>query len=169
MKYSYLFLLVVVAMLGLSAKQKVKKLTVSGTITQTSDYCGGAAPSEAMLQMLRTPQALEGKKIFVRKGNVNNASKKVLAETVSDANGNFKLELPAGVYCIVFEDKSTDFKSPQNDKHNTWDEACLKAKYAKCEYTFTLKSKSLSGVKINYHKHCSFRNPCSQYSGPTPP
>jgi len=169
MKYSHLFLLVVVAMLSLSAKQKTKKLMVSGTITQTSDYCGGAAPSEALLQMLRTPQALEGKKIFVRKGTANDASKKVITETLSDANGNFKLQLPAGVYCLVFEDKSSDFKTPQNDKNNTWDEACLKAKYAKCEYTFTLKNKFIEGVKVNYHKLCSFRNPCSKYSGPTPP
>jgi hypothetical protein len=169
MKYSHLFLLVVIALLGLSAKQKIKTFTVSGTITQTSDYCGGAAPSEAMLEMLRTPQVLEGKKIFVRKGNANDASKKVITETVSDANGNFKLDLFPGVYCIVFEEKSTNFKTPQNDKYNTWDAACLKAKYVNCEYTFTLKSKSLTGVKINYHKHCPFKNPCSQYSGPTPP
>jgi hypothetical protein len=166
MKNLYLFLLVVATLHSFAAK---KKYAVAGTITQTADYCGGIAPSEAMLQMLRSPQPLEGKKIFVRKGNANYASKKIIAETASDADGNFKLHLRPGVYCIVFEDKLSPLNIPQNDNHTTWNKACMKTAHSKCEYTFTLKKEPLAAIKINYHKHCSFKAPCSNYQGPTPP
>lgn len=152
-----------------AAQEKKKRFTVSGLLTQTSDYCGGASPSQGLLDMLQTPQPSPGIKLAVRKGNTNNTRQSIVATAISDENGRFSFSLFPGTYCLVIGEKSAPLVIPENDANSSWDAACLKSKHNSCDYTFTVKGRSLSGIIVNYHKHCSFRQPCRRYTGPTPP
>src|SRR4051812_11044433 len=83
-------------------------LTVSGKVTQTSSYCGGARPSEEMMEQYNKPKPYAGKIFYVRKGKENN-KKAVVLKFISDSAGNFSFQLPAGSYCIIQQEQ---LKSP---------------------------------------------------------
>ena len=47
------------------------KFLIKGKVTQTWSYCGGAAPTEEILEQCARPQPYNGKVFFLRKGKVN--------------------------------------------------------------------------------------------------
>jgi hypothetical protein len=52
---------------GCLAQQKPQARLVSGEVTQTSSYCGGARPSDEMVQEQNRPKPYGGKKFYIRK------------------------------------------------------------------------------------------------------
>lgn len=53
------------------AQTPASKVTISGTVTQTSSYCGGAAPPKFLLEQLAEPKQYPNKKLHVIKGDTN--------------------------------------------------------------------------------------------------
>lgn len=154
-------------------KQKGKMIRVYGTVTQTSDYCGGAAPSEEILKNLSTPSPLAEKEIYVRTGAKNKPSKSgqnpVYTKVTTDENGKFSVMLKSGsTYCFIEDWKAKPFKVPANTKHLVWDASCLYERYILADFVITV-TKNNPEVKINYHKPCFYSPYCGTYSGPLPP
>ena len=154
-----------------SAKKKSPTVWVHIQVTQTSDYCGGAAPSEEMLSRLKTPTPLKQKTIYIRAGSPTSAEIKTIQVAKSDSNGMIHVALKGGrVYHLVEEWKAKPFVEPKNTEYIQWDMTCLRKAYTTPDLIIDLR-KSRIPVKrsVNYHKPCFFHPYCGNYSGPLPP
>ncbi len=148
-------------------------------LTTTATYCGGAAPTQEIIQDLQTPKKLTQTTIYIREGETNSWSQPIIAKGISDENGVVSVELKDGTYCAVFENKAEKSaydnliklygeKTPYRD---AVDVECLKTFMEQPEAVFTVKNgKTESAVIINQHQPCSWHSvPCSGYHGPLPP
>lgn len=160
-------------------KEMSNKYLISINLTTTQSYCGGAAPIDEMVLEMQTPKKLANTNIYIREGIINDWSKPIVAQGVSDENGVVKVELTDGSYSIVFENKA-DNKEYKNllelygEKtmhREAIDEQCLKNYMSEPEALLTVTNgKTGSAVIINKHVLCSWDNiPCSGYHGPLPP
>lgn len=153
------------------------KYEVKITVTYTQSYCGGARPSDDMMQELNTPKPLSGKKLFVKKGKENSANATIIKEVVTDDEGKINLKLEPGFYCVVDENKKDRKKIDEwiklYEKETTYYEAINKAcleKWFKSADLVIEVQKSGNNFTINYHEPCSWHAiPCANYKGPYPP
>jgi hypothetical protein len=146
-----------------------KLYIITGVVTSTKTYCGGAAPSNDILQQYRTPQPIGGKLLYIKKGAENKKKAKIIGKFKSNADGTFTVKLPAGTYCIVEESKAQEFKAPADNKEHEWNKQCLLEAWAQCDYQLVVTNKNISEVKINYHTDCFYSMPCCKYKGAFPP
>jgi hypothetical protein len=151
------------------AQKKGGSITIKGKVTTTADYCGGAAPSEEMLERLRTPQPAVRKVILVKYGTVNAENLRVVKRIVTDSNGHFSVTLKKGFdYQFVEEWKAQPFRVPANTEFVKWDAACLQKRYATPDAVCRKKQRG-GTVDMNFHQPCFFHPYCGGYSGPLPP
>lgn len=156
-----------------------KMYPIAINITSTESYCGGAAPNDQIMLDLQTPKKLANTAIYIRNGETNDWNKPIIAEGISDENGLVKVELPDGIYCVVFSNKSTkkEFDSMINQYgektmyREAIDKECLLNFMMQPEIVFTVKNgKTGAPIIINRHKPCDWNSvPCSEYHGPLPP
>lgn len=156
-----------------------KTFQLSGNITFTSDYCGGARPSENMLERLATPTPYQGKVFYIRSGERNNLNSPILYTVVTDSTGHYSVSLPPGNYCMIDEfRKDTSFildvykRDPtlQPNYLVVHDKECLQNWFNSCFYGFTILDTDVSNINFNIHRSC-FRPegvPCIDYNGPLP-
>ena len=156
---------------GLPAAKSTLR-TVSGTVVQTSDYCGGMAPTDEMLESLRKEKPFPEKELFVRIGTVNKYSSRVLQRFVSDAAGRFKISLPPGVYCVIEASKKDELKLPATTSGNppagqtsAVSGDCLEKWYRTCDKTLKIGKQNLKGVVIKFHHTCN--PPCVTSTPPS--
>jgi hypothetical protein len=148
--------------------------SVSGTITQTHSYCGGARPPDELLAKLQAPHPFPGKKIYFRKGDVNTVDIKTLKEAVSDSSSHFHVMLSPGTYCVIEEDqvKALDtvaYRKKYATKYLVVDDACLKEWWGKCLTTLVVEKADKKDLTLNFHIPCFTQGiPCMKYTGPKP-
>lgn len=151
-------------------KAKGKMVRVEGYVTQTADYCGGAQPSEEMLERLAKPNPLKGKEIVIKIGPKNKVSSPVYTRVKTDEQGKFSVMLRVGVvYSFIEEWKAKPFKVPANTQFVVWDAACLYERYLVADFVLKVNKQQKEAVNINYHVPCFFHPYCGTYSGPLPP
>jgi len=152
-----------------------KKITISGMVTQTYSYCGGAAPPREILEQLAEPKPFPNKKFHVIKGDTNTTSHKIILSFTSDTAGNFSFQLEPGTYSILLEEQAflPDAKKYKTQSINV-DEECYKSWWAKPYYLLEVegssKTTSVKGLNFNFHHRCFIENdiPCLQYNGALP-
>lgn len=152
------------------SKQPVKLYTITGTVEKHSPYCGGDEPAEGAPGISVAGWA--GVKLYVRKGTVNSAKKPVILEFVTDEKGSFSLQLPAGNYCIIQEEKvkPLNLNYYRNlEQMEITSEDCLKQWWKKCHTTLHVGEKDITGFTIIVKGSCYSTNPCLNYTGPPPP
>jgi hypothetical protein len=148
------------------------KVTVSGKVTQTSSYCGGARPTDELLEELATPRMYSGKKFHVIKGDTNVVTHQLILTFVTDENGNFSFELEPGTYSLLTDEQATE---PDYKKYSTkdvgLDESCFKSWWATPYYKLNIASTPLTHLNFNFTKRCFISHdiPCLRYRGPMPP
>jgi hypothetical protein len=153
-----------------TSKQGVKtKFQVSGSIMQTVSYCGGAQPSQEILDSCNTPKGIPFEKLFVKRGLQNGENSTIVDTILANAAGNFSIDLPAGNYCLVEEWKSKSYQLPLKSKDQTIDSACYKNLYNTCDFQLSVTNKNIENIKILFHRKCVFNQPCISYHGPLPP
>ena len=149
-----------------------KTFKVTGHITIVKPYCGGAAPSKEILAESRKAQPYAKQALLVRKGKTNALSTGLVTRAVTDANGDFSLQLPDGDYCIVLVEKenarAADFNA---NGYMVIDEKCDSKWLTQCEMSFTVANKNVSGLRLGLEKKCMLNtmSPCITYDGPLPP
>jgi hypothetical protein len=146
---------------------------VSGTITYTSDYCGGAAPPEELLNQLKTPTPYMGKILHIRAAQTNDFSKPILHTLVTDSLGHFSVSLPPGNYCMIDDfRKDGSFVQTLNKKNNlsTNNQQCVDDWLNSCLYSFTVTQANITNIQLNIHRICFVPEgvPCVSYDGPLP-
>lgn len=149
-----------------SADHTLKKYTVSGSVLEQRQYCGGARPAEEILHPKPAPAG--GIKLYIRKSSSNETGKPIVDSLVSAADGTFSIQLPSGTYCFVEAAKKNALVMPQNDQFNTYDTACFRKNYNTCDFSVDVKS-DVSKIEIVLERRCAWNRPCVQYRGPLPP
>jgi hypothetical protein len=156
-------------------KKKSKKIAVSGTVTSTLNYCGGARPSDEIMAAVATPRPIPGKKIYIKKGEVNSFDNKVLIVLTTDSKGNFHTKLAPGKYLVVDSTKNDmsyynmllkTYKN-QTTSYEAIDTLCLKEWYMKPNCVFDVIDTEVKDLSVNFHKTCD-DIPCSRFRGPMP-
>ena len=154
----------------------VLKAVVSGSVTQTYPYCGGARPTKEILEEMAEPKPFPGKKFYVIKGEINSKTREVILDFTSDTEGNFSFSIEPGTYAIILEEQ---VKEPDASKYTSqfvkMDEECFKkwweAPYYLLQVEKTEKPAKISGLIFNFNHRCFLSHdiPCLQYDGPQPP
>lgn len=148
--------------------------TVSGTLTTSQSYCGGAAPTPEMEAWYSQQRPLQCA-VYVRKGATNDPSQPLVDSTVTDTSGRFTFRLPPGDYTLITDEQRdpailTTIAALESPTLSV-DTACLRRWFT--EGTFQLKglSADTSGLSRNFHKRCfvPYSMGCLGYSGPYPP
>ncbi len=154
-------------------KKKVALFNISGKVTQTSTYCGGAEPSEEILAEYSKEKPYAGKTFYIRKGNINALNSKIILSFKADENGKFSFQLPPGIYSIIQEAQVKEIKAEDYNKKESLqtDVSCLKNWWFKPYYVLEIKDKDISGLHFKFHHPCFVSGdiPCIQYIGPMPP
>jgi len=156
-----------------ATKTKEKKTySISGKILQTSSYCGGARPTQEIIDKMAIPIAYEEKRLYIRKGKLNSAKYKVLKSFSSDKEGNFSFRLSKGTYSVIVAEQLNEIKNGDfvnvNQKVDT---VCLKEWWLSPYYLLEVKKKNIQHLNFIFHHRCFVTNdiPCLTFTGPFPP
>jgi hypothetical protein len=146
---------------------------ISGFISQTSSYCGGARPTEEILEEYNRPKPYVGKTLYVTEGEKNHGGNKVVGKVVANDSGYFVITLPPGVYSLVQEEhlKPLDSESYNAAKLVEADTACLRKWWNAPLAVIRVKNQEVKDVNVNFHHPCFVSGdvPCRRYVGPMPP
>jgi hypothetical protein len=156
MKRLALIVLGACALAAGAAADPSAKPTLAGVLrVAPRAHCGGA-----YIRDVQPPQLAPapGVKLIVRKGKTN-STRRPAAEITTADDGTFRVELPRGRYCIVFEDKRD---KPRKGGPYA-DLKCLVADWQRCDAVADVPSDP--PVAIDRHLACF--GPC--YRGPRPP
>lgn len=154
---------------GINAQTLV---TISGTVTQTSSHCGGAAPSDELIAELETPKPYPGKKMHIIKGDTNLTSHKILLSFIADENGTFSFQIAPGIYSVILDEQAT---APNEKLYKTKDilvdTDCYNKWWGSPYYVLNISSSPVNNLTFNFHKQCfiSYDIPCLRYNGLPPP
>ena len=81
------------------------KYPVAIQATYTSPYCGGARPTEEIMEESRTHKPLAGQAFHVKPGETNSMSIKTCAQADTDTTGNLTIELAPGKYMLLLPEQ----------------------------------------------------------------
>jgi hypothetical protein len=154
------------------------ELLITGLITETQQYCGGAPPPQFLLDELNTPKPVANYKLFIRK-NSNDFNTQIYKEVITDSAGRFSVSLEPGKYSVVDsrkKDKQTysDLVKKYKTKTATTgpiDEKCLKAHFLKEDFIIEISKDLLKTVEQthNYFRTCDYAGaPCVEFTGAYP-
>ena len=149
-------------------------------LTSTYELCGGMMPSPEDVKAASTKTPLKNYTLYIRNGNENILSEKVLLEIKTDEFGLAEFELPVGSYCLVDSQKVNNIQIEEWKKEfkvasKSWDAidaGCLdewiKEPLLKFE-VYTDKDKNNELLFLNLHRNCFWNSiPCLMYRGPFP-
>lgn len=150
-----------------------KTFKVTGHILVQGQYCGGAAPSQQILDEAQRPRPMANQGFLIRGGGTNMLGKSMVTRTRTDANGNFSVDLAPGTYCMVLEEKESARQRGFYDNTNyVIDRKCDDKWLTTCDLSFTVADKPVSGLRLTFQKKCYIDNtlsPCVTWNGPLPP
>lgn len=168
-----LYMVLLSSGLVISSGWKSGKYTVSGTVTYSGSYCGGASPTWEMEEAAARVKPYSGKWLYIKQGDTNLLETPVIDSVVTDAEGRFSINLPPGEYCMVATEQcDREIFSRYRDTRGyaRADSVCMEKWWGSCLRQFTVAEAEVKGVDIHYYKACylPLGIPCLQYSGPIP-
>ena len=149
-----------------------KEKTVTIHVDQVLQHCGGMRPPKDYVNGYKTT-SFKNATFYIKTGDKNSAEEKVVSTFTTDENGNAKVNLPNGSYCIVLAAKNdayTNFyeKITNVDEYTTFDDECIRDWYLKCDASLKVKESKTFSFQI--HHNCGYGfNPCLKYTGPPQP
>jgi len=134
-------------------KDELKKQeNVSGSVTFSNHYCGGAKPSDEMMEGYRTQYPLKNSTILLKSKNQKDKAIKIK----TDKEGNFNMPLDAGTYDYYMTE------SYNQDMNCSFNSSCKKW-LNKCFGQIKIKEGKNSGYTIIFDFEC---NPCEPRNRP---
>mgnify|MGYP003489950140 CR=1 FL=1 len=153
-------------------KNESRTFQVSGKVTQSFLYCGGANPPRMVIEDLARPVAYPGKKFYIRAGSINNAKLKVVNGFTTDSAGSFSFRIAPGIYSIILEEQLVQPDVKKYEKQNLrLNRKCLDQWFIKPYYIIEVKDKDISDLNFHFLHRCFIDSdiPCISYDGPMPP
>lgn len=154
--------------------QGFSKYKVSGTLTQSSNYCGGAAPSPEQVAWYSTARPHRAV-IYLKEAAESHWGQPILDSVTTDENGYFEFWLEPGEYTLL-----TANQNDQNylnsvlscgNQYVLVDEECVRNWFAKGLFQVSVSNEFVENLNYNFYNACfvPYAIPCLQYSGPYPP
>ena len=147
------------------------KYHISGKVTRSFAYCGGANPPQEVLKSLARPVPYPGKKFYLRKGKVNSIDAGIVASFITDSLGMFSFNVPPGTYAIIMEEQLEVLHVNAWKKPNLHiDEKCLREWWRKPYKILEVKNHDLVLPVFHFQQSCFIDTdiPCIEYTGPLP-
>lgn len=166
------------AVQGCKNKNKVtdsseKKYKVTIVATFTSPYCGGARPTDEILEYYRKPRPLPAQVFHVKPGETNSMRIESLAQAETDTAGKAYFELPAGKYMLLLPVQTVNMDTTKyaDNQYYKYDRKCMIERWKKPLLTFEVKADGENKFSIHLSKACFVNGwwPCEYYTGPKPP
>ena len=155
----------------MKTKKSPAKYVISGEVTESFKYCGGARPSEKILAERKTPRPFVNKVFHIRKGNTNTLKKPILLSFTTDTNGYFSFALPPGTYSIIQTDQVKKLNTKKYKiNYIDVDETCLINWWAEPYAILEIKNENIAALKFHFEHSCFLEGdvPCRKYKGPMP-
>lgn len=162
-----LAILILVLTVGCLQAQRKLYYSTHIQVTETSDYCGGAAPSEHELEERSRPQPYIHQTFYIISGKQNKYKARIIKKVETNDSGYIDIKLPKGIYSLVEEYQTHPFAPKQNDQYTIWNNDCLRSKWK--QPLLVLNVVKPNHYTVNVHRHCFYRLDCMQYTGPLPP
>ncbi len=121
---------------------------VKGTIEYNSNYCGGAAPPQELLDELAIYRNAVNEKYYIRKGNTNTPFTPVFSSFTTDSSGNYSVYLPIGNYAVISQEKYNMEQGEISDSSCTY--------LLTPDFTITVTNASNQIHNKKYTKTCSY-------------
>lgn len=150
---------------------------VTGKVTQSSSYCGGARPTDEMLNSITAPRPMVGTTYYVRKGTTNDVTQEIVMTFSTGTDGSFSFKLPPGDYIIIdanrldssyvksiakkYEKPTASYTEAKKDCLNEWLKGGM--------FQFKIIDAPVSNIEWNINHSCWTDDPCVHYTGPYPP
>ena len=144
---------------------------VSGKVTRSFTYCGGANPPQEVLKSLATRIPYPDKKFHLRKGTVNRIDAGIVKSFISDSLGMFSFDVPPGTYSLILDEQSELLKVNKWERPSLQiDEKCLKEWWRKPFMILEVKNHDLVLPDFHFQQQCfiDYDIPCIRYTGPLP-
>lgn len=147
-----------------------RDLILSGKVTFTTPYCGGARPSDEMLQEYNRPKPYAGKVLFAeRLGPLVVPPVRI----VTNDTGYFSVSLSPGDYVLLQEEQLDTLNVAELKKPGMVevDTVCLKKWKHTPLASVSLRQQNIDSITINFPHPCFISGdiPCRHYVGPMPP
>lgn len=130
---------------------------IYGKIETKKPYCNGIPPSPEQVESYQKNIPYNGRKIYVRKGAINDINSPIIDSTKTSYAGSFTFQLPAGEYVLLYplqKDRKI-FNSQYQKNHNlrVTDEPCLEKWWENGAEKVVLELKSVN-IKIYAATKC---------------
>jgi hypothetical protein len=153
-----MYLILLFVFFGCTVYGQHVKLKCGIVITKSSPYCGGAAPSEQILEELKKKRIPFNEKFYIIRGKINKMPRTFVKPIAFDSLGIVYLFLKAGEYSIIDEFR---YKKLSADT-NLYDINCLQKIWSTSIFTFTVEKIGKNIFNYNIIDPCSFNVPCSK-------
>lgn len=129
---------------------------VSLCITQSSRYCGGAAPPPQILEQLQAMKAPVGQTFYIIAGSVNRKGRPIVKSVTFGAAGTARFRLKAGKYSIIDSFRVNALPQRVED----FDMQCLAKVWAKPLVSFDVRKGKPTWVDHHIVLPCPWNATC---------
>ncbi len=131
----------------------ISQIKVNVQIVQKQSYCGGAKPSQEILDRLAVPIPCPHKKFVLVSANGK------ICTVTTNSKGYLKVKLKAGSY-KGYEAWRYNKKTPDGTDAKNFDMECLKAAWGKVDITIDTQKKAQAIVIDIDDTYCQHNIPC---------
>jgi len=158
-------------------ENKKSPFMIEINVYQTSAYCGGARPSEAITVETQKAKPFPNQMIYVKKGSKNMLSEAIIDSANTNTKGIARFKLLPGTYNLVRKEradssyyKSIIYKHSKESKdYSAIDTLCLNSWISEPDLTFTVTDQTMIQFDLLIHHECWWNSlPCVRYKGPVP-
>ena len=148
--------------------------TVSGTITSSSSYCGGVAPTPEQEAYYHQPKPVSCW-LYLREGSRNDLRKPIVDSVKTNEQGYCEFRLPKGEYLIISSEQRDEAfierVAASESDYLSVDKLCLKSWLDRGMFQVNVVDSNITNLDHNYHYRCfvPYALPCLDYNGPYPP
>jgi hypothetical protein len=182
MKAIGILILLAGLVMGCADKQSVTNRNASLVevviqLNYTESYCAGARPTDEILAEIALPKPMNGERLYLRKGSVNNLNEPLVASEITDQSGRAIFHLMPGQYCVLRASRSDKKQTEKwkdellkgNELYGPIDIECLEKWLATPELMIEVSESGLLKFEMLINKPCPWNSiPCAQYIGPLP-
>ena len=148
------------------------QLTINGKLEQKLTYCGGAKPTQDILDDLKKPKACKNYKLFIKKNDVNHQNMAPIDSVITNDKGEFTFYLPKGDYIILSELQLNQNKFESNLgilNLTITDQNLLDNQFKNGLKKFTIDEVNLTDLNILIQKKCDIPEGFLGVSSTIPP
>ncbi len=143
--------------------QAIKQKTTIA-ITKTVPYCGGASPSQEILEESRKPKIASGESFYIIRGTRNINNRKIIKTINFNNAGKCTVLLAPGTYAVI---NAFGYKKLSTDTEQ-FDMTCLLSLWKKPLFSFTVKAGKSNAFSYTIEQQCPYNIPCSKKEIPVP-